>query len=896
MTGMTDISRHGGEKKHRFAGEPAYRDGLGIQVKDDALIDPALLGEVAEYSTQAENLVDDSDDDGDYELGDPGPGMATKVVQAGFKLLFFPLILVHRGIMSLKHIPWLCSQILAGIKNSPLMFKRFGKVLIVIGTFTGVIWLARRFRTSGFRFQASDQIESSEVQIQAPSQKSEVRSPKPEVRSPEQEEPKSRRKIGFGQLSKIASAFKRSEPVTSPDAVSPNNEDRYDFLETSGNRWGTRKSMLFAALCLILFIGGVTIARQVMLKNDDVVQNAPDEDTDSKDGTSEPDSLVPKSGGFPQYQGGIASVPNDAFPPFPGFNDGMQNPGLFDHPRTDTEFQSELLTPPAANNDPRYTVATAVAANPLFRSQGSGGPIQVYDSEESMSDERQSVAADTQWQPGTGVTGYGNNNGFDNDNATAMMTEYDQTQVGQYAAVELAAPPAPSQSDSDNSNDWPDSLDTTPVVRPQNTWATATPVGIYASTGGNQNSITTLQSESSLSTLPASQRTPQDRSIPTTQYDNPPVLADIYRTSNSTAPDTVASSNTGLLSMAITSSTPNTVSTDLTPSVSTASSSAGSGPMALTSMNSANTNFANTKSDKEEQLTWVTPPEPSMTQPLLQPTSQSTSQFDTGFGNVQNEPQYEPPAQESVYNQNPEPVLARITPVVSSSAGSLMSIEAPEIPVAPSLGTLSNMSVSAPQLQTPVQTTPTIAQLNPMQSVNAQPINPRPVNTQPVNVQPVTANVTVAASFPDKVQDNVSSVVSDGLISPSRHIADMPMVSSDRPTSSISQVMPPIVVNATPEPAYSAQPQQVLNTPVVQPNIPQATAAQFMSNGQNNTPAPRPNNTYVVQPGDSIYKIAKQELGSVRRYREIYELNRDRLPIGQDTLTAGIELLLPTGR
>ena len=53
------------------------------------------------------------------------------------------------------------------------------------------------------------------------------------------------------------------------------------------------------------------------------------------------------------------------------------------------------------------------------------------------------------------------------------------------------------------------------------------------------------------------------------------------------------------------------------------------------------------------------------------------------------------------------------------------------------------------------------------------------------------------------------------------------------------------------------------------------------------------NNVYIVQPGDNIYKIAKQELGSVKRYREIYDLNRDRLPIGQDTLTAGMELLLP---
>jgi len=194
------------------------------------------------------------------------------------------------------------------------------------------------------------------------------------------------------------------------------------------------------------------------------------------------------------------------------------------------------------------------------------------------------------------------------------------------------------------------------------------------------------------------------------------------------------------------------------------------------------------------------------------------------------------------------------------------------------------------------------------QATMARQTPAQPVNTQPANMQPTVAPATII----NATQDDIDRIVSNGIVSPSQHIATMPMVSSDTQARLISYDIPPTVTNAAFAPAYSAQPQQFQNTPTAQPNVSQATAAQqFASNGQNNMPAAllpgvpvqpnnmpvlRPNNIYIVQPGDSIYKIAKQELGSVRRYREIYDLNRDRLPIGQDTLTAGMELLLPDGR
>lgn len=51
--------------------------------------------------------------------------------------------------------------------------------------------------------------------------------------------------------------------------------------------------------------------------------------------------------------------------------------------------------------------------------------------------------------------------------------------------------------------------------------------------------------------------------------------------------------------------------------------------------------------------------------------------------------------------------------------------------------------------------------------------------------------------------------------------------------------------------------------------------------------------TYVVQEGDTLYSIARTELGKASRWAEIFELNRDRLGDDYDFLTPGSELVMP---
>lgn len=59
------------------------------------------------------------------------------------------------------------------------------------------------------------------------------------------------------------------------------------------------------------------------------------------------------------------------------------------------------------------------------------------------------------------------------------------------------------------------------------------------------------------------------------------------------------------------------------------------------------------------------------------------------------------------------------------------------------------------------------------------------------------------------------------------------------------------------------------------------------------TPARLGGRTYVVQEGDTLFDIARFELGKASRWAEIYEMNRDLLGSDFDHLTPGMQLALP---
>lgn len=54
--------------------------------------------------------------------------------------------------------------------------------------------------------------------------------------------------------------------------------------------------------------------------------------------------------------------------------------------------------------------------------------------------------------------------------------------------------------------------------------------------------------------------------------------------------------------------------------------------------------------------------------------------------------------------------------------------------------------------------------------------------------------------------------------------------------------------------------------------------------------------TYVVKTGDTLFDVAREELGAAIRWTELYELNHERLAGGIDSLEPGTQLLLPDRR
>lgn len=106
-----------------------------------------------------------------------------------------------------------------------------------------------------------------------------------------------------------------------------------------------------------------------------------------------------------------------------------------------------------------------------------------------------------------------------------------------------------------------------------------------------------------------------------------------------------------------------------------------------------------------------------------------------------------------------------------------------------------------------------------------------------------------------------------------------------RPTATPHAAAHPTQVPPPPSVPPVASP-EVTKAP---PAAPTATPAVTAS-----VPPAAPEQTYVVRPGDSLYGIAKAQLGDGDRWNEIYEANRDTVMV-PNLITPGTELKLPGG-
>ena len=95
------------------------------------------------------------------------------------------------------------------------------------------------------------------------------------------------------------------------------------------------------------------------------------------------------------------------------------------------------------------------------------------------------------------------------------------------------------------------------------------------------------------------------------------------------------------------------------------------------------------------------------------------------------------------------------------------------------------------------------------------------------------------------------------------------------------RVIPPVVIQPpAPEPVLPPEP-----TPAPQIIEPPPEPEP--------TPAPPQPRYYTVKSGDSLWRIAKEQLGNGSRYQELYDLNAEALNHNPDNLRIGQKLLLP---
>lgn len=107
------------------------------------------------------------------------------------------------------------------------------------------------------------------------------------------------------------------------------------------------------------------------------------------------------------------------------------------------------------------------------------------------------------------------------------------------------------------------------------------------------------------------------------------------------------------------------------------------------------------------------------------------------------------------------------------------------------------------------------------------------------------------------------------------------------PVAEVPPATEPTLAEDTPEPIVGLPPDQ---TATRQPANPEPTPTNSDANAEAGASAPQ--RVYRVQPGDSLSRIARRELGNESHSERLFQANRDVLS-SPDRLVPGMELLIP---
>ncbi|MDR1384005.1 MAG: hypothetical protein LBJ67_09205, partial [Planctomycetaceae bacterium] len=369
MAGMTDISRHGDRRSHDEINIKVKDDALiDSEFLATTAANLTAISSDDTNNSPAAKLVDDSDDDNTSAVS--SSPFAVKVAQTGFKILAFPFLCLWRGILLLPSLPtkMYCGlrtfspacraffqNVFARLAFLAQLLKYLRLALMLVGAYTGIVWVCKKI--VAYRKARHDAVEEraleEEILAEEIAQKAALATTQHQTQQnngraatvsyqqqtkhgktttitahynqQQQSQPQPLSQIqNFSQQTnnkqeKLSEALRRPEPVTSRNTVTPTDTltlstqidssqsgEQYDPLEQTGNRWGFKKSAIFAAACLIVLTGGFLIAKQFLNhKNTEVAQNEPE--SQSKQGgekikknttvaeiTTEPEYQIPK--------------------------------------------------------------------------------------------------------------------------------------------------------------------------------------------------------------------------------------------------------------------------------------------------------------------------------------------------------------------------------------------------------------------------------------------------------------------------------------------------------------------------------------------------------------------------------------------------------------------------
>lgn len=147
----------------------------------------------------------------------------------------------------------------------------------------------------------------------------------------------------------------------------------------------------------------------------------------------------------------------------------------------------------------------------------------------------------------------------------------------------------------------------------------------------------------------------------------------------------------------------------------------------------------------------------------------------------------------------------------------------------------------------------------------------------------------IKAANPDLTNPDVLLVGQVLIIPPKEGPLPAPTAQPTRPAGQPEK--PPAAKPGETEKAPAAKPGETEKPPTAKPGAEKPRNAKPAGEAAETKPQTKVR-TYKVAPGDSLVKIARTLLKDPNRWREIYELNKSKIP-NPDVLPVGVELRLP---